>query len=693
MKNLNIEYEKYKLKNGLEIILHENNNLPITAVNIWYKVGSANEHKGKTGIAHLFEHMMFQGSQNVPKEAHFRFIQEAGGSLNGSTSFDRTNYYEKIPANFLELIFWLESDRMGYLLPALTPEKLKNQKEVVSNERLERYDNQPYGLAWEILISNLYPDNHPYSWSTIGSLEDISSFNLDDVSSFFKKYYSPSNATLVVAGSFDKNNVKDLISKYFEVIPSTNGFEKLNAILTNLSENKFITHQDNVQLERLYLAWHSEKAYEKDDAALDILSDILTGSKNSRLYKTLVFEKELAQDITAYQYSGKYAGHFMFIATAKPGVSLSAIKNEIFNEIDKIRLNSISTKELIKSKNGIKSGFIYSLQNIDSLADQLNSYNYYLNEPNSFNKDLKRYESISDEEIKTVIEKYFYKPYVELQIIPKSKDIPNIRERKYLMPIDRAVKPNPTDEILFSLPEINEFELENGLKVLFVKKDNLPIIQANLISDCGSKYDSKDKKGLANLFSMVLDEGAGDLTALELSDEFDLLGTSFNISCSRDTINFTLQTLTEHFEKALQLFSTVILTPHLNKKDFEREKRKVETKILQIQDEPDEIASSIFDMLVLGKDNPYAYQSLGYDKTISNISIEDLKTFYSNYFIPNNSALIVVGNISLTELKNKLNKNLSSWKKKNLLPLKLKAIQSKNLTFTFLIKKILYKAK
>ncbi len=422
MKNLNLEYEKYKLANGLEVILHENNNLPITAVNIWYKVGSANEHKGKTGIAHLFEHMMFQGSQNVPKEAHFRYIQEAGGSLNGSTSFDRTNYYEKIPANFLELIFWLESDRMGYLLPALTPEKLKNQKEVVSNERLERYDNQPYGLAWEKLISSLYPENHPYSWSTIGTLEDISSFTLEDVSSFFKKYYSPSNAALVVAGSFDKNNVRDLVSKYFESIAFTNGIEKLNTEQTSLSENKLITHEDNVQLERLYLAWHSEKAYEKDDAALDVLSDILTGSKNSRLYKTLVFEKELAQDITAYQYSGKYAGHFMFIATARPGVSLSSIRNEIFNEIDKIRLNSISLIELTKSKNGIKSGFIYSLQNIDSLADQLNSYNYYLNEPNSFNKDLKRYESITPEEIKKAIEKYFYKPYVELQIVPKTKN-------------------------------------------------------------------------------------------------------------------------------------------------------------------------------------------------------------------------------------------------------------------------------
>src|SRR5690606_5281902 len=200
MNLLDIEYEQYKLKNGLDVILYKNNSLPIAAVNIWYKVGSANEHKGKTGIAHLFEHMMFQGSQNVAKEMHFRYIQEAGGSLNGSTNFDRTNYYEKIPSNFLELIFWLESDRMGFLLPAMTQEKLDNQIDVVKNERLERYDNQPYGLAWEKLICNVYPENHPYSWPTIGFLDDISSFTLEDINSFFKKYYSPSNASLVAAG-------------------------------------------------------------------------------------------------------------------------------------------------------------------------------------------------------------------------------------------------------------------------------------------------------------------------------------------------------------------------------------------------------------------------------------------------------------------------------------------------------------
>ena len=251
---------------------------------------------------------------------------------------------------------------------------------------------------------------------------------------------------------------------------------------------------------------------------------------------------------------------------------------------------------------------------------------------------------------------------------------------------NRALKPLPTDEIKFSLPQINEFTLENGLKVLFVKKDNLPIIQLNLITDCGSKYDPKDKKGLANLFSMLLDEGAGDFNALELSDEFELLGANFNVSCGSDTINLTLQTLTDNFEKAFRLYSSVILNPHLNEKDFEREKRKVETKILQLRDEPDEIASALFDQLVFGIYNPYAYQTLGYDKTIKNISVSDIKDYYSNYFIPNNSAFIIAGNISLTDLKKKLNNYLGGWEKKNHTTLTIKS-ENQNKTQFFIFDK------
>lgn len=419
MNHLNIDYKKYQLKNGMEIILHQNNSLPLVSINLWYKVGSAFEKKGKTGLAHLFEHMMFQGSENVPEEMHFRFIQEAGGSLNGSTSFDRTNYYEKLPSNQLELALWLESDRMGFLLPALTQEKLDNQKSVVYNERLERYDNQPYGLAWELLITNLYPENHPYSWSTIGFKEDILSYTLEDVTSFFKKYYAPNNATLVVAGNFEFDSAKKLIEKYFGEFEKCNNSELLKVKPAKLDETKKIVHPDNVQLERLYLAWHSVPVFTENDAEMDIISDILTGSKNARLYKKLVFDEEIAQDVTSFQFSGKFGGHFVVIATAKPGKSIDELKNKIFDELNNLQNKEVTDFEINRSKNSIKSAFIYSLQNLDSLADQLNLYNFYLDEPNSINFDLNRYQQSDPEKIMAAAKEYFSKPFVELKIIPK----------------------------------------------------------------------------------------------------------------------------------------------------------------------------------------------------------------------------------------------------------------------------------
>ncbi len=419
MDLLNIEYDKYKLKNGLNVILHKDNNLPLVAVNVWYKVGSANERRGKTGMAHLFEHMMFQGSENVPKEMHFRYIQEAGGNLNGSTNFDRTNYYEKLPSNFLELAFWLESDRMGYFLPALTQEKLDNQKGVVINERLERYDNQPYGLAWEIILSNIYKQEHSYSWPTIGFIDDISNFSLEEVSSFFKRFYSPSNASLAVAGDFNEKFVKEKIEKYFGEISDSVEVEEVLPEPVKLDEEILIVREENVQLERIYLAWPTERAYSGDDAALDILADLLSGSKNSRLYKNIVFEKELAQDVSAFHFSGRLAGHFMIIATAKKGKSLDSIKGEIFKEMENVHTNGITPYEMKKTRNSIRSGFIFSLQNLDTMANQLNYYDFFLSEPNSFNYDLNRYNEVSNEKIKSVIDKYLTGHYIELRVKPK----------------------------------------------------------------------------------------------------------------------------------------------------------------------------------------------------------------------------------------------------------------------------------
>lgn len=423
MNHLNLNCTKGKLKNGLEYILYEDKSIPLVSVNIWYKVGSAYETKGKTGLAHLFEHMMFQGSANVPKEMHFRYIQEAGGTLNGSTSSDRTNYYEKLPANNLELALWLESDRMGFFLPALTEEKLNNQKDVVKNERLERYDNQPYGLAWELLITNLYPESHPYSWSTIGFLKDIESYTFEDVKNFFQKYYSPNNACLVIAGDFEKDNAISLITKYFEPIQPFDNNHKINFPVPSLKENIFIQQKDNVQLDRIYLAWHSDFIYGLNDAPLEVVSDILSGSKNSRLYKKLVFDLQIAQDVTAFQYSGKFGGHFMIISTARPGINLDRLKEVILNEINELIKNGVSPRELEKSKNGIKAHFIYSMQNLDTVADYLNHYNYYLNEPNSFEFDLNRYNKADNDTIKNAAALYLTKPFVELRITPKENSL------------------------------------------------------------------------------------------------------------------------------------------------------------------------------------------------------------------------------------------------------------------------------
>ncbi|HEY6437014.1 MAG TPA: pitrilysin family protein, partial [Ignavibacteriaceae bacterium] len=336
MELLNIPYEKYRLANGIEIILFQNKILPSVAVNIWYRVGSSNEVNGKTGLAHLFEHMMFQGSKNVPKEMHFRYIQEAGGSLNASTSFDRTNYFEKLPSIDLELALWLESDRMGLFLDALDQVKLDNQRSVVLNERLERYDNQPYGLAWEKLLANLYPQNHPYNWPTIGYYKDIEDYTLEDVQAFFKTYYSPSNSTLVIAGNFEIDIAKSLIEKYFGELRNGDKLTELKSNPTVLNETKSITFEDKVKLERIYLAWHTQNAFDEDDAALDILSDILSGSKNARLTRKLIYELQIVQDVNSMQFSGKYGGHFMIVATAKPGKSLDEIKRIIFDEVSLI---------------------------------------------------------------------------------------------------------------------------------------------------------------------------------------------------------------------------------------------------------------------------------------------------------------------------------------------------------------------
>lgn len=421
-KHLNLSPKEFTLDNGLKIFLLKENSLPIVSVNLWYHAGSSAETKGKTGLAHLFEHMMFEGSLNIEKGKHFQLIQEAGGILNGSTNQDRTNYYEKLPSNFLELALWLESDRMGFLLPALTHDKLKNQIDVVKNERLERYDNQPYGKAYEILINNLYSENHPYSWPTIGWMEDILSYSLDDVKDFFTKYYSTSNASIVVAGDIDENKTLDLINKYFGEIKSSFYKNNLSVKKNILTENKTVVYEDNVSLERIYFAWNLFELYNEDESSVEVLSDILTGSKNGHLHKLLIFENEFVQDVSSFQINGKFDGMYLIAATIKNGVEASEVKKLIFETIENIIKNGVTEEEVLRSKNNIKSNFVFGMQRIDGIANQINEYNFYLNNPDWFENDYMRFQNVTSDKVKYSASKYLSKPFLELYIKPK-KDI------------------------------------------------------------------------------------------------------------------------------------------------------------------------------------------------------------------------------------------------------------------------------
>ena len=421
---LDIKFEKYTLPNGLQVILHEDHSVPIVAVNIWYHVGSAREKPGRTGFAHLFEHMMFQGSQNIAKGGHFGSLQDAGGTLNGSTANDRTNYWENVPSQFLELALYLESDRMGFLLPAMTQDKLDNQRDVVKNERRQSYDNRPYGRSDETISAMLYEPSHPYNWPVIGSMTDLSAAALDDVKEFFTFYYAPNNASLVVAGDINPAQTKEWISKYFSGVPRGKDVEKvkINQPAKNVAKRE--TMEDRVQLPRLYLTWHSTPQSGEDDATLDIVADILAGGKNSRLYKSLVYEKQTAQNVVAYQDSREMAGLFQIEVTAKPGITLVEMEKGVNEEIAKLQNDGVTEREIQRSKNSTKANFIYRLQSVGGFggkADQLNRYNVMWGDPGSFNKDLARYEKVTAKDVQRAAKKYLTAERVALSVVPMGK--------------------------------------------------------------------------------------------------------------------------------------------------------------------------------------------------------------------------------------------------------------------------------
>ena len=417
-----IQFQKYKLPNGLEVILHEDHSTPIVAVDTWYHVGSGDEQVGRTGFAHLFEHIMFMGSQHVPVGAFDQLLESAGANNNGSTTEDRTNYYETLPSNALPLALWLDADRMGFLLPTMDLPKVNLQRDVVKNERRQRVDNQPYGRADEIILAALYPKSHPYSWPVIGSMADLSAASLADVQNFFKTYYAPNNATLTIAGDFNSDSVKKMVAQYFGSIPRGPEVKRRVTVpAVVIPRDTFLVLEDKVQLPRLFYTWHSVKGFSKDDAALDILAQIMAGDRNSRLYKRLVYDLQIAQAVSAFQDGSRLDGKFQIDVTPKPGQSVADIDRIVLEEIGKAIGSGVTPRELQRAQNVYKSSFLNRLASVLGKAEVLNSYNYFAGNPDFVQQDAARYERVTAADVQRVARTYLGRPKIVLTVVPEGK--------------------------------------------------------------------------------------------------------------------------------------------------------------------------------------------------------------------------------------------------------------------------------
>lgn len=676
-----IKYKEIKLKNGLRVIMHVDKSTPIVAVNLWYHVGSKNEVPGRTGFAHLFEHMMFQGSKHYDKD-YFGPLQEAGANINGSTNADRTNYYEVVPSNFLELALWLESDRLGFLLPAMTMEKLNNQRDVVKNERRQRYDNQPYGTAFEKISSLIYPKDHPYHWTTIGSLEDLSAASMEDVQSFFRKYYVPNNTSLVIAGNFEPKQAEKLVKKYFEPIPMGGAIDRPNPPQPKIEKEIRFEMEDSVQLPRVYMTWHTVPQYSPDEAALDILSNILSAGRGSRLQSRLVYDKQIAQNVFASHGTREIAGTFQAVATStKRDGSLKELETEILAELDKIKKEPPTALEMERALNRIESQTIFGLQTVLGKADQLNSYATFLNKPDYFQADLDRYRRVTPEAVSKAAEKYLTDNKLVLTIVPRKAEAKSVAPSSSNKPTSDAEKkqepPKPAEtpkadtdwrytqpkggpDPSFALPSIQKTKLKNGLDVWFVKQTELPIVSMNLVVKSGSTNDPAGKSGLASVTASLMDTGTKTRSAVEIANETQSIGANLNTGSGWDSSTVSIQTLTKNVDKALEIFADVALNPTFPQDEFVKYQRRTLTGLLQRKDNPNAIANVAYDKVLYGADHPYGI-SIN-EASVKSMTREDAERFYETYFRPNNATLIVVGNVEMKSLVGKLEAAFAGWK-------------------------------
>lgn len=676
-----VRYEKTTLPNGLEVILVEDHRLPIVAVNIWYHVGPANEAPGLTGFAHLFEHMMFAGTRHLPRGLADRLLEGAGATdSNGSTDYDRTNYYDTVPSNQLELALWVHADRMGYLLDVLDQAALSNQQDVVRNERRQTVENRPYGIVEEALNHALFPKTHPYYAAVIGSHADIQSAKLADVRDFFKRYYGPNNASIVIAGDIDKAKTRALVAKYFGSFKRSPPVVHPQVTTPPITRERRLTVPDRVELPRVYMAWLTPPAFRPGDAELEVTAQILAGGKASRLYKSLVYERQIAQDASAAQNSNALTSTFIVDVTARPGHDAAELEAAVDDELKALRDTGPSEQEVERARNTIETAMLTSIEKLGGtgLANQINQYNQYTGDPGYLPKDIERLRRVTAADVRRVAQAYL-QPNARVVVagVPGKPDFgpdvpapppPKASKTGAAAGINRdeawrRTPPKPGPAPRFTLPQGESFKLPNGLTVIFHPNPALPLVAAELVVKSGSGANPSDQPGLAGFTAQMLQEGTATRSAPGIADEIAQLGAFLGTTASNDASTVSLLALRSTFPQALDVLADVVQHPAFPTAEVERQRAARLGELTQQRDDPALVAAVAAAGALYGPNHPYGYGQLGTEPAIRATTREDLVRFWRRHYLPGNAALVVSGDITLDELRALAAARFGGWER------------------------------